>query len=275
MSFYSFGQKNERFPNNIDVSDLETTKCQCSLDLSYVKRVTDSLDFQGYRESYDSSKIRYVDLNFDGESEVLHFFTSSMRGWPYDFLSIYQISKDKTLKKIGDFSSFLLSFAESDGNYLQINKGSIQGLKTNPIYYNTVYRYDGKEYAPYYSPNKTKGEFEETGLLFYKQKDFQKALTNFQNALLTPHHMPDFLLHDANNVAITMIKLGEYENAETLLNKYITLCQDNKELGAAYYNLGLASENLKQYDTARMYFKKSWDYNKTIGCEEKLKKYAR
>ncbi|MDR0710900.1 MAG: hypothetical protein LBF67_00945 [Prevotellaceae bacterium] len=85
------------------------------------------------------SYFTFADLNGDGVCEILHYFPSRIRGWPYDYLTIYMI-KETQLTKIGDIPSFLLNFAESDGQFLQLNLGVSGGHKTNPIYTTVRFR---------------------------------------------------------------------------------------------------------------------------------------
>lgn len=270
---FVFSQTINRFPNNINISDFES--CSCSLDSGYVHFTVADIDFGDYRMSYDISTIKLADINFDNSCEVIHIFSSSARGWPHDYISIYQIEQDSSISKIGDFPGYLLSFAESDGKYLQINLGSIKGSKTNPIYYNTVYRYDGQKYNVYYSPQLTKEDFRQAGLRAYNKSYYDSASVYFQNALLTPHHVDSDILHDANNLAISLIQLGQAEKVIPLLDKYIPNCKDKNELAAAYYNLGLANEQLGRVEKARSSFELACKYKRTSACEKKLKKYTR
>jgi tetratricopeptide (TPR) repeat protein len=261
-----FGQeKTELFPQNINLENY--TQCKCS-DTTAIKQKIDEIDFEGERYSYDYSQFKFVDINNNGICEVLHYFSSGLRGWPYDYLTIYIIGD--TLNKIGDFPSFLY-FAESDGHYLQLNYGYIEGHKTNPIYYNSVWRFNGEEYAPYYCPHMTKGEFKTQGTIAYKNKKYEKAYIYFNNALLTPHHSENQLLESANDVAITLIKLNRADEVQPLLLKYLDYYSENDTKASAYYNIGLAMEKLHNDETALINFEKSCKYKKTEACKTKIK----
>lgn len=253
------------FPQNVNIDDYVT--CQCNYDTTQIKSVIDSLDFGDERYDYDYSYFRFVDLNNDGACEILHYFSNSLRGWPYDFMAIYMF--ENALKKIGDFWSSL-NWAESDGRFLQINSRSIGGHKTNPIYYNSVWRFDGVEYTLFYKPDMTKGDFQQCGNIAYKNKQYEEAYTCFNNALLTPHYSDDQLLASANDVAITLIQLNRSEEVETLLKKYLENCFDNKVKAAAYYNIGLAKEKMNYYDEALVNFTQSCKLNETKACREKI-----
>ena len=260
-----------QFPKNVDIHAYR--HCNSFTDTTTLLNKVQKLDFrdeQDHREG-NYSRVLLADLNSDGTCEVLHYFSSSLRGWPYDFLTIYQLNQNAELRIIGDFPSFLLSFAESDGQYLQINMGYIGGHKTNPIYYNSVLRYNGSEYIDYYSPGKTKEYFRESGLEAFRAKRYETAYTNFWNAYITPHHGDTDRLHDANNVAITLIKLRQCEKAKRLLlliiNKPKTFSP--QEMAAAYFNLGLCEESDGDYKKAFAYFSKSCDYKETSACERK------
>jgi len=159
--------KLELFPKSIETKDY--SDCKCEIDTIKLKEIVLENDFAGYKADYDYSRFTNIDLNNDGICEIAHYFSSSVRGWPHDYVTIYR-NFNGNIEKIGDFASFLFSFAESDGNYLRINCGSIGGHKTNPIYYNSVYGFNGEKYDLIYSPGKTKGEFREAGLKAYRPK---------------------------------------------------------------------------------------------------------
>ena len=256
----------ELFPQNVDISDY--TNCICN-DTINIKQIIKNKDiYENEKLSYDDSKFTFADINDDGVCEILHYFSSGVRGWPYDYLTIYMFLD--TLNKIGEFSSFLLNFAESDGEFLQINYGKISGHKTNPIYYNSVWRFNGKEYAPSYSPNLNKGEFKSKGLNAYKNKMYEDAYIYFKNVLAIPHHSPAQLLESANDVAITLIKLNRYDEVQPLLEKYIKDATNENVIASAYYNIGLAMEKLGNKKSAYLNFKKSCDLNETNACKTKL-----
>jgi tetratricopeptide (TPR) repeat protein len=262
----SLGQEQLRpFPQNVNIH--EFTSCHCR-DTIEIKQTIRDIDFEGNEQSDEYSKFTFADLNGDGTCEILHYFSSEIRGWPYDFLAIYML-KD-TIVRIGDFPSFLLSFAESDGKFLQINYGNIGGHKTNPIYYNSVWRFDGKRYVPFYSPNMTRGEFKNKGIAAYKKKNFEEAYICFNNALLMPYHGENQKLESANDVAITLIKLNRFDEVQPLLSKYIKAHSNNDAKAAAYYNLGLAMEKLNDNKEAIKYFEMSCKIKETNACKKKI-----
>lgn len=260
-----------QFPKNVAINNYR--HCDSPIDTAMLLKKVQKLDFEDQQDyqGKNYSRIVLADLNGDGTCEVLHYFSSSLRGWPYDFLTIYQLNQNAELRIIGDFPSFLLSFAEPDGQYLQINMGYIGGHKTNPIYYNSVLRHNGSEYVDYYSPGKTKEYFRESGLEAFRAKRYETAYTNFWNAYITPHHGDTDRLHDANNVAITLIKLRQCEKAKRLLLPIINEPKtfSPQERAAAYFNLGLCEESDGDYKEALDYFSKSCDYKETSACVKK------
>lgn len=271
----AFGQEEIKlFPQNVDIR--EFTGCRChddTLKIKQIVRVKDGFMEEGdeYRNmdiNKEYSLFTFADLNGDGVCEILHYFSSSIRGWPYDYVTIYMI-KD-TLTKIEDVPSLHLNFAESDGQFLQINLGIIEGHKTNPIYYNLVLRFDGKEYSTFYAPAMTKGELKAKGLAAYKSKKYEKAYIYFNNALLTPHHSYSDCLQSANDVAITLIKLNRFDEVQPLLLKYIVEQSDDSAKAAAYYNIGLAMEKLNNDKEAIVNFEKSCKLKETSACKEKI-----
>jgi tetratricopeptide (TPR) repeat protein len=266
----AFGQEEIKpFPQNVDIRKF--TNCRCHDDTIKIKQTVWYRYMEEEDDKYpnrDYSLFRFADLNGDGVCEILHYFSSSLRGWPYDYLTIYMM-KD-TLTKIGDFPSFLLNFAESDGHFLQINSGTIGGHKTNPIYYNSVLRFNGKEYSLFYDPSMTKGEFSAKGLAAYKSKNYKKAYIYFNNALLTPHHSYGEKLQSANDVAIALIKLNRFDEVQPLLLPYIGEQSSSNANAAAYYNIGLAMEKLNNDKEAIVNFIKSCKLKETDACKAKI-----
>jgi tetratricopeptide (TPR) repeat protein len=264
------------FPKNINIDEYIIDNCY--IDTVKIKEQIIEKDFFGEYGNYtsDFSSFKIVDLNNDGNCEFLHYYSSSVFGWPYDFLSIYKVT-ETSITKIFDMPNFLLQFAEPHNDYLQINYGYLEGHKTNPIYFNSVWRFDGYKYSTYYSPHLTKGEFKEAGLTAFKNKDYHKALIHFNNALLTPHHSQNAndLLLSANDVAITLIRLDKFDEVIPLLSNYSEKASDNNAKAAAYYNIGLALENLNDIEKALQYFEMSCKHRETNACNSKIKKYKR
>jgi tetratricopeptide (TPR) repeat protein len=260
------------FPVKISLDNFKD--CQYPQDTTSLHETITNLDFQYGKKPYDYSRFEYIDINQDGECEVFHYFSSGVRGWPHDFLTVYDLV-NSNLIKLFDGSSYFSSFAESDGKYLQINYIEFDGHKTNPIYKNTVWKFDGEKYSPSYSPDFTKGQMKSAGLKSYQNQDYSTALVYFKNVLIMPHNSEDELLASANDVAITLIKLDRSNQVEDFLKPYIFKASDQDILANSYYNLGLAKELIDDLDEAKEYFQKSNQLNQTKAAQDKIKKYER
>lgn len=260
------------FPQNVDINNYK--RCTHDFDTTEIKKSIAEIDFEMGQLDYDYSRVELVDINKDGKCEIFHYFSSGVRGWPHDFLTVY-IDQNKKLTKIFDGSSYFVTFAESNDKYLQINYIGFDGHKTNPTYKNAVWRFDGHEYKPHYSPNLTKGEFKSKGLEFYKANNYMEALICFKNVMVFPHISDNELLASANDVAITLIKLKQLNKVEPYLLRYISKAKNKKLLASSYYNIGLAKEMGNSLDEAVEHFKRSNKYNPTNAAMAKIKKYER
>lgn len=260
------------FPQKVDLDDY--IDCKCLFDTLEIKNSIVNKDFGGEKLSYDYSRNELVDINNDGNCEVLHLFSSGVRGWPHDFMTIYKVEANTAIK-IFDGSSNFASFAEPDGDYLQINYIGFDGHKTNPIYKNTVWKFNGQEYKPYYSPDLTKGEMKSKGLELYRDSNYKEAIIYFKNVLIIPHSSNNQLLASANDVAITLIKLKRFKDVKDFLLPYMSNANDKKTLASSHYNIGLSKEKDNDLNEAKKHFKKSYEYNPTNAAKEKLGKYER
>ncbi|SMO94665.1 hypothetical protein SAMN06265379_1243 [Saccharicrinis carchari] len=260
----------ELFPKNIKIDNYK--HCLCKFDTVNIKAEIIKEDFgENGKLSYDYSRFKFVDLNSDNKCEVIHYFSSGVRGWPHDFITIYSINEKSSIHKIFDQGSFLVSFAESDGNFVQITNTYFKGHKTNPIYYIETWKIIGDKYRKYYSPELTKGEFKEKGLKAYRSKKYEEAFICFSNVLHFPHNTSNAYLNSLNDLAITLIKLRRYEEVESLYKNTIEKSSDMKSLASANFNIGLAKEKEGKKAAAISYFKKSLKQHWTKAAEEKVK----
>ena len=274
-SLLNFGQEGvQLFPDNININNFKN--CSYQLDTITLKASIIKKDFGvDGKLSYDKSQFKFLDINNDKKCEIFHYFSTGLRGWPHDFLTIYILDENSHLHKIADLGSYFTSFAVSDGQFLQINHISFKGSATNPIYYNSVLRYNGKEYKQYYSPDLTAGQFKNKGLQAYRQKDFETAYICFKNVLIFPHSTEDKYLQSLNDVAITLIKLKRYGEVEPLLLKTLKTAKNKSVKASAYYNIGLAKEFKKDLETALWYYKKSFEHKASKTAQDKINKYER
>lgn len=220
------------------------------------------------------SRIRTVDLNSDGKCEILHYFSSSEKGWPYDFFTIYR-QRGSDLVKIGDFPGFLVSFGESGdkGDWLQVNAGYIAESEEDPAYYNAVYKFDGKKYSLHFDPKKTYSEFRSKGMMAMEEENFEQARICFQNAFISPHHSRDDMLHDANNLSMVLLKLDLMEEAHALLQPMVednTIAYPKDELANAWYNLGEIAEIKGESEEALACYKRACRYQESSACSDKI-----
>ena len=277
VSHGSFAQAGDYFVFPQNLSDQLYRSCKPIADWSLLEKKIVELDLSEETElgEYNASKFVKIDLNADGQCEILHYFTSALRGWPYDFVTIYQVSADNRLEKIGDFISFMLSFSvpDGEGKYLQIIEGYTAGVKSDPFFYARLYRFDGKSYSAVAHPQKTKSEYREEGLKAYRAKDYQLAYKAFWNAFKTPHRSAEDELHDANNVALALIKLKRFEQANSLLLPMVVNKENGaKERAAAYFNLGLMEEARANLPLALEHYQNSCKLKETKACGEKAEK---
>lgn len=271
VSIQSFGQDRLFvFPEPIDTASINNCRVR---DFDFRKKIELS-KFGADTAYFEYSKVSFLDINGDGQCEIIHYFLNRIMG-VYDFLTIYKIKDSNELKELGTFTNWNFTFAKSENEYLAIIEGYFKGHKTNPVYFSKVYEFDGSKYVASNIPEVTKDEYERKGLALYNEKKYEEASKYFWNALRTPHH--DFIdeLKDANNLAIAWIKTGKNEEAISLLENYITQFDqkyyDAKELAPSYFNLGLAEENLQNHKKAKDYFLLSCKYKKTEACIKKTK----
>ncbi len=260
------------FPETVTLSSYQN--CKCQFDTLEVKSKIEEKNFSYESRSDQVSKFNFVDLNNDGDCEVVHKFSSSVRGWPYDFIMLYIISKEGSINKIGDFGSYFVSFAKPHDQWLQINETHFEGHKTNPTYYIRTLRFDGEKFKVAYSPKLTRGEFQDLALKAYKSEDYQTALTSFKNVLAFPNLSANEALASANDVAITMIKLGQSDEVEPYLMQFTKEAELKKVIASAYFNIGLAKENIPNASPLQA-FQKSYLLNPTEAAKVKIKKYER
>ena len=137
-----------------------------------------------------------VNIDNDPECELIHFYYDRVAFPNYNLADIYEINEKRELILIGSFLKENFTFAESDGNYLQILSEYFKGHKTNPIYFLKVFRFNGNEYEVYKEPQITRNEYTKFGLKAYKEKDYGLAKKYFQNAVIMPHHNESDKLHE-------------------------------------------------------------------------------
>jgi tetratricopeptide (TPR) repeat protein len=258
------------FPKPIKI---ESLKCivlnETELD-NYQSKLIKKLD----TEYAGSIELIQVNIDNDSECELIHYYYDRVAFPNYDIADIYEIDENGELILIGSFLKGNFTFAESDGNYLQILNRYFKGHKTNPIYFLKVFRFSGNEYEVYKEPQIPRSDYSKFGLKAYKEKNYGLAKKYFQNAVIMPHHTESDKLHDINNLAITLIKLNELEEAKNqLLESFDENREDyfdKNELAASCYNLGLIFEKQSDYENALKYYKKANKYNPTEARKKKV-----
>ena len=269
----SFGQSESEtyfFPKPVKIESITCNSLtKTELD-NYYNYLNDRLD----KEYAGTIELLQVNIDKDSQCELIHFYYDRVAVPNYDLANIYEINENKELVLIGSFLKENFSFAESDGNYLQILSKYYKGHKTNPIYFLKVFRFNGNKYEVYKEPEITRNEYSESGLKAYKEKNYGLAKKYFQNAVVMPHHFDSDKLHDINNLAITLIKLEKFEEAKNLLLESLEEDRadyyDKNELAATCYNLGLIFETQSDYDNALKYYKKANNYKTTEARKKKV-----
>ncbi len=218
-------------------------------------------------EGKDKPKVeKILDLNNDGKCEIFVYpprcFVGSGGGW-YDIFEL----KEGGYEKIGSMSSsdnFLLG--KSRNGYARIIVPSYRGHKTNPILTTSVLFFDGKEYMCEHRGKYTRGYYMDKGKDAYKKGNYDEADIYYLNAyrMNLGNEKPFYTyagansrLLDANNLAITWIKLNMLNEAEKIIKKHIRMDEKPVYLAAAYFNLGKISEIKKKYDLAIQFYTQS------------------
>lgn len=121
----------------------------------------------------------------------------------------------------------------------------------------------------------TRGQYRKEGLKYYRAKNYERTAKYFWNSLRLPHHSFTDKLFDANDLAITWIKMEKYNKAIDLLQDHLQQFEhdyyNSKKIGPTYYNLGLAFELLNKPKKAYKNYKLSCKYNPTDACRTKIK----
>ncbi|MGB3183432.1 MAG: tetratricopeptide repeat protein [Cyclobacteriaceae bacterium] len=280
ISFTSEARQSDMlaYPMVVNLDDFSS--CEEPADSSELVEQIKNADLteeRSYKEG-EYSRIKMVDLNGDGKCEILHYFSNNTEGGPYDFFTIYRL-KGNGLVKIGDFPGFLVSFGEAadKSNWLPINAGYTAGTEDDPVYYNSVYTYNGTEYTMAFDPKQTYSQFREKGLEAYEQENYELAKVCFQNAYVSPHHAREDILYDANNLSMVLINLDRAEEAYSLLQPMVednTVAYPKTELADAWYNLGLMAENKGNNEEALACYERACRYQESAACSEKVKVLA-
>ena len=108
------------------------------------------------------------------------------------------------------------------------------------------------------------------GNVFYKQKNFEKAIEEYQKAFAK---YPDVLY--LNNIAAAYLESSKYEEAIQTLNDAIELSKTNrtdyKTMAKIYHRLGNCYNKLGQKEEALVYYKKSLTEERTAAVLNKIK----
>lgn len=235
----SFGQdKPILIPNEIEIK-----YGQCDSNSVYIAELLDSVKNEGFQsgsEFYHDNVIT-ADINNDGKCEyILRYYNGSA----YTVQEIYLVNNHKLKKIFEVWGGF--SWREYDqSGYPQILLSYYDGHKTNPIWKYKVLRFDGEKYKDFYSPDLTYGATQNKGLIAYKNKDYKNAEIYFRNIITVFGGAPV----DINNLAITLIKQGNLDEAENLLKSELK----KRKQPDTYYNLSLI-------------YKERHDYKKELDC---------
>lgn len=89
----------------------------------------------------------------------------------------------------------------------------------------------------------------DAALKAYKGKDYKSALRGFTHVIEMSGVSPDLF----NDLAITYIHIGDYEKSIEMSMRALEICSGDYE-SAAYFNLGLAYENIGDKDNALKYY---------------------
>jgi tetratricopeptide (TPR) repeat protein len=276
LAHYASAQQSEivAYPMLVNLDNYSScNKTADSLKLEKKIKELDLVEEKNFKEG-QYSRIRTVDLNGDGKCEILHYFSNEEHGWPYGFLTIYRQGGNDLLK-IGDFPGFLVSFGVPDdkGSWLQINAGYMTGSEEEPVYYNSIYKFDGKKYTLHSDPKKTYSEYREKGKKALEEGNLEEAMVWFQNAYISPHHAREDLLHDANNLSMVLLKLEMTEEAYALLQPMVednTVAYPKDELANAWFSLGEMAEDEGDNEKALACYERACRFQESAACNDKI-----
>ncbi len=180
-----------------------------------------------------------IDLNNDGVCELFVSATRASAGNTGGWDDLY-MTDGTEYKKIADYLPYFWLGSERNG-YARLFVGENAGHKTNPIYVVNVLYFDGEKYVIEHGSNASYGYYTDNGLSAYKEKDYETAEKWYLNAYRMNR---EALLKDANNLALTLIKLGKCQEATDLLRKHLNdpLPEDRRFTNSANFNLKLCEE---------------------------------
>lgn len=233
---------------------------RCKGDSSFIKILLRQASEDGYQTgSGYNNNVQLIDLNGDGLCEYILKYSD---GGAYIFDEIYSVN-DGRLSKIGVFAEGFYSFAEQENGWDQIINHYYSGHKTNPIWYFSVYRYNGDKYEVVYDPKQTYGELKNLGLEKYNLGDYKKAEIYFENIL---KGFLNTTVVDVNNLALALMAQGDFEHAKGLLKYDLT----KRESAITYFNLSLIAKHKNDLHEELEYLKLSNLLEPTLSKKNKI-----
>lgn len=198
------------------------------------------------------AKASSIDLNDDGICEILIDVPAIYEG-NGNYRTVIMMYTSDRYKSVGDlqWDPKKWWYGEYKNGYPRIFVSTYTGWRSSPIYVTDVYVFDGYEYVLEFDSEFSHGRYMELGLNAYQRKDYITAELFYLNAYKMNK---EERIQDANNLAITWIRLKKYAEAEELLEKHIADSWDKKYLAAAHYNLGLIYEKTKNHEKALEHF---------------------
>lgn len=183
-----------------------------------------------------------VDLNGDGQCEIFLDHARLEDGNGNEWVTVL-IKRGNEFVSAGDIQWLPDTwwYGEFRNGYPRIFVPTYTGHRTNPEYVTAVYSFDGKEYVRESGVTATHGHYLDQGLNAYRAGDYALSEKYYLNAYRM-QRIPG--MADANNLALTWLKLGMMKAAKALLEKHLVIVTSPHEEAAAHFNLGLIDERL-------------------------------
>jgi hypothetical protein len=223
-----------------------------------------------HRESGAAGIARAIpaDLNRDGKCEIFLDNPSDDEGNGNEFWTLL-IERDGAYVPSGDIFSPPEScwYGEFSNGYARIFVPTNVGLKVNPEYVTQVFAFDGEKYAIESGTTFTHGAYLDMGLKAYRGGNFGLAERYYLDAYRM-HRLPE--ISDANNLALTWLKLGKIREAKGLLESTLEDRDPSSQVAAAHFNLGLIEQQLGDLDAALRHYERANDIEPTAARRDKV-----
>ncbi len=237
-----------------EIIPLASLKCACdSTQLEQVKSQL-SIGEEDQRIS-QLNEIYAININQNAVCEFLLIYSSTLLAKNIVY-EVVEINQHNQLSSLGVFLG-KINFIKSTSDYLGIVEPFNNNHRTNPAFYPQEFAFNGDKYESKKIIKTTHSIFQSRGKVEYDYGNYELAAKYYNNALLTASRIKRAEIKIANDLAVTLIKLGQYEYAKLILEETITTRIANRDKAVSYYNLGLIYQKMKDVKNALYYFEES------------------